>query len=86
MRGVVLAGRPAKSAVQFFCLAYRPDRAVELASAFKLALPCNSASKLGALQKLRVEVHPQEPSQLANNFDSCRTAGRGSAGMRACES
>jgi hypothetical protein len=44
---------------------------VELAPAFEPPRPCDSASKLDALHTLRVAVHPQKPSQLANNFDYC---------------
>ena len=33
--------------------------------------PSDSASKLDALQTLRVEVRPQQPSQPANNYDYC---------------
>ena len=33
--------------------------------------PYDSASKLDALQTLRVAVHPKRPSQPANNFDCC---------------
>ena len=33
--------------------------------------PYDSASKLDALQTLRVAVHPEIPSQLASNFDYC---------------
>src|ERR1035437_7310364 len=39
---------------------------VELAPAFEAPPPDDSASKLDALQTLRVAVHPQEPSQLAS--------------------
>src|ERR1017187_7750017 len=36
-----------------------------------LPTPYDSASKLDALQTLRVAVHQQEPSQPASNFDNC---------------
>ena len=45
---------------------------VELAPAFRPPPPYDSASKLDALQTLRVAGHPQESSQLENNFDYCR--------------
>src|ERR1039458_2458354 len=45
---------------------------VELAPAFELPPPYDSASELDALQTLRVAVHPQQSSQLANSFDDCR--------------
>src|ERR1019366_10587791 len=53
-----------------------PNRAkrlecVELAPALERPLPYDSASKLDALQTLRVAVHPQEPLQLASNSDYC---------------
>ena len=38
--------------------------------------PCDSASKLDALQTLRVAVHPQYHSQLASSFAYCRAASR----------
>jgi hypothetical protein len=44
---------------------------VELAPALRPPPRYDSASKLDALQTLRVAVHPQTPSQLANNFDYC---------------
>ena len=53
---------------------------VELAPAFAPPLPYDSASKLDALQTLRVAVHPQKPSRLTNNFDYCSTMQRGTAG------
>jgi hypothetical protein len=44
---------------------------VELAPAFEPPRYHDSASKLDALQTLRVEVRPQQPSQHANNYDYC---------------
>src|ERR1017187_1763897 len=38
--------------------------------------PYDSASKLDALQTLRVAVHPQKPSQPAKNLDYCSAEGR----------
>ena len=42
---------------------------VELAPAFDLPSPYDSASKLDALQTLRVTSLPQQPSQLAKSYD-----------------
>jgi len=44
---------------------------VELAPAFEPPRHHDSASKLDALQTLRVEVRPQESSEPANNYDYC---------------
>ena len=52
---------------------------VQLAPAFALPLPYDSASKLDALQTLRVAVHPQKPSRLMNNFDYFSALQRGTA-------
>ena len=47
------------------CYAKRLE-CVELAPAFEAPPPYDSASKLDALQTLRVVVRPQEPSQLTS--------------------
>jgi hypothetical protein len=44
---------------------------VELAPAFRPPPLHDSASKLDALQTLRVAVHLQKPAQPANNFGHC---------------
>jgi hypothetical protein len=45
---------------------------VELAPAFEPPPPYDSASKLDALHTVRVAVHAQKLSHLANNFDYCK--------------
>ena len=49
----------------------QPDAEVVWAPWQRVEVLNDSASKLDALQTLRVAVHPQEPPQPAYNFDYC---------------
>ena len=78
-------GREARGAATLQPTCAKRLECAELAPAFESPRPDDSASKLDALQTLRVAVQPQTPLQLANHLDGCsseRTRGAESLRLR----